>query len=159
MTDKRDIQFTLNGKHYSEAVETRFSLADMLREQLDMTGTHLGCEHGVCGACTVLCDGEPVRACLMLGVQANGKEIITIEGLADGDELSPIQTAFRKHHGLQCGYCTPGFLTTLTAFLRDNPDPTEREIREAISGNICRCTGYQNIVAAAMDAAEAMRAA
>ena len=159
MTDKRDIQFTLNGKHYSEAVETRFSLADMLREQLDMTGTHLGCEHGVCGACTVLCDGEPVRACLMLGVQANGKEIITIEGLADGDELSPIQAAFRKHHGLQCGYCTPGFLTTLTAFLRDNPDPTEREIREAISGNICRCTGYQNIVAAAMDAAEAMRAA
>lgn len=159
MTDKRDIQFTLNGKHYSEVVETRFSLADMLREQLDMTGTHLGCEHGVCGACTVLCDGEPVRACLMLGVQANGKEIITIEGLADGDELSPIQTAFRKHHGLQCGYCTPGFLTTLTAFLRDNPDPTEREIREAISGNICRCTGYQNIVAAAMDAAEAMRAA
>ena len=159
MTDKRDIQFTLNGNHYSEAVETRFSLADVLREQLDMTGTHLGCEHGVCGACTVLCDGEPVRACLMLGVQANGKEIITIEGLADGDELSPIQTAFRKHHGLQCGYCTPGFLTTLTAFLKDNPDPTEREIREAISGNICRCTGYQNIVAAAMDAAEAMRAA
>ena len=159
MTDKRDIQFTLNGEHYSEAVETRFSLADMLREQLDMTGTHLGCEHGVCGACTVLCDGEPVRACLMLGVQANGKEIITIEGLADGDELSPIQAAFRKHHGLQCGYCTPGFLTTLTAFLRDHPDPTEREIREAISGNICRCTGYQNIVAAALDAAEAMRAA
>ena len=159
MTDKRDIQFTLNGKHYSETVETRFSLADMLREQLDMTGTHLGCEHGVCGACTVLCDGEPVRACLMLGVQANGKEIITIEGLADGDELSPIQAAFRKHHGLQCGYCTPGFLTTLTAFLKDNPDPSEREIREAISGNICRCTGYQNIVAAALDAAEAMRAA
>ena len=159
MTDKRDIQFTLNGKQYSEAVETRFSLADMLREQLGMTGTHLGCEHGVCGACTVLCDGEPVRACLMLGVQANGKEIITIEGLADGDELSPIQAAFRKHHGLQCGYCTPGFLTTLTAFLRDHPDPTEREIREAISGNICRCTGYQNIVAAALDAAEAMRAA
>ena len=159
MTDKRDIQFTLNGKHYSEAVETRLSLADMLREQLDMTGTHLGCEHGVCGACTVLCDGEPVRACLMLGVQANGKEIITIEGLADGDELSPIQAAFRKHHGLQCGYCTPGFLTTLTAFLRDHPDPTEREIREAISGNICRCTGYQNIVAAALDAAEAMRVA
>ena len=159
MTDKRDIQFTLNGKQYSEAVETRFSLADMLREQLDMTGTHLGCEHGVCGACTVLCDGEPVRACLMLGVQANGKEIITIEGLADGDELSPIQAAFRKHHGLQCGYCTPGFLTTLTAFLRDHPDPTEKDIREAISGNICRCTGYQNIVAAALDAAEAMRAA
>ena len=158
MTDKRDIQFTLNGKQYSEAVETRYSLADMLREQLDMTGTHLGCEHGVCGACTVLCDGEPVRACLMLGVQANGKEIITIEGLADGDELSPIQAAFRKHHGLQCGYCTPGFLTTLTAFLRDHPDPTEREVREAISGNICRCTGYQNIVAAALDAAEAMRA-
>ncbi len=159
MTDKRDITFTLNGKPYSETVETRFSLADMLREQLDMTGTHLGCEHGACGACTVLCDGEPVRACLMLGVQANGKEITTIEGLADGDELSPIQIAFRKHHGLQCGYCTPGFLTTLTAFLRDNPDPSEREVREAISGNICRCTGYQNIVAAALDAANAMRAA
>lgn len=159
MTDKRDIKFTLNGKPHSETVESRFSLADMLREQLDMTGTHLGCEHGACGACTVLCDGEPVRACLMLGVQANGKEITTIEGLADGDELSPIQIAFRKHHGLQCGYCTPGFLTTLTAFLRDNPDPTEREVREAISGNICRCTGYQNIVAAALDAANAMRAA
>ena len=159
MTDKRDIKFTLNGKPHSETVESRFSLADMLREQLDMTGTHLGCEHGACGACTVLCDGEPVRACLMLGVQANGKEITTIEGLADGDELSPIQIAFRKHHGLQCGYCTPGFLTTLTAFLRDNPDPTEREVREAISGNICRCTGYQNIVAAALDAASAMRAA
>ena len=159
MTDTRDIQFTVNGTAYSETVETRFSLADVLREQLDLTGTHLGCEHGACGACTVLVDGEPVRSCLMLGVQANGKEVITIEGLADGDKLSPLQDAFRKHHGLQCGFCTPGFLTTLTAYLRDNPDPSETDIREAISGNICRCTGYQNIVDAALDVAQRMRAA
>ncbi len=157
MADTREITLTVNGKSYTETVETRFNLADILREKLNLTGTHVGCEHGACGACTVLVDGEAVRSCLMLGVQANGKEITTIEGLADGDQLNPLQAAFRKHHGLQCGFCTPGFLTTLTAYLRDNPHPTEAEIREAVSGNICRCTGYQGIVAAALDAAAEMR--
>jgi carbon-monoxide dehydrogenase small subunit len=158
MADTREITLTVNGKSYTETVETRFNLADILREKLNLTGTHVGCEHGACGACTVLVDGEAVRSCLMLGVQANGKEITTIEGLADGDQLNPLQAAFRKHHGLQCGFCTPGFLTTLTAYLQDNPDPSEEEIREAVSGNICRCTGYQGIVAAALDAAAQMRA-
>ncbi len=157
MADTREITLTVNGKSYTETVETRFNLADILREKLNLTGTHVGCEHGACGACTVLVDGEAVRSCLMLGVQANGKEITTIEGLADGDQLNPLQAAFRKHHGLQCGFCTPGFLLTLTAYLRDNPDPTEADIREAVSGNICRCTGYQGIVAAALDAAAEMR--
>ncbi|MEK9677486.1 MAG: (2Fe-2S)-binding protein [Rhodospirillaceae bacterium] len=157
MADTREITLTVNGRSYTETVETRYNLADILREKLNLTGTHVGCEHGACGACTVLVDGEAVRSCLMLGVQANGKDITTIEGLADGDQLNPLQAAFRKHHGLQCGFCTPGFLTTLTAYLRDNPDPTEAEIREAVSGNICRCTGYQGIVAAALDAASQMR--
>lgn len=158
MVDQRNIDVNVNGKSYSGNVETRFSLADFLRENLGLTGTHLGCEHGVCGACTVLVDGEAIRSCLMLGVQANGKNITTIEGLADGDNLHPVQEAFWKNHGLQCGYCTPGFLITLVAFLRENPNPNELEIREAISGNICRCTGYQNIVAAAKAAAEVLRA-
>jgi|TARA_B100001094_G_C17690009_1_gene557557 carbon-monoxide dehydrogenase small subunit len=158
MVDQRNIDVNVNGKSYSGNVETRFSLADFLRENLGLTGTHLGCEHGVCGACTVLVDGEAIRSCLMLGVQANGKHITTIEGLADGDNLHPVQEAFWKNHGLQCGYCTPGFLITLVAFLRENPNPNELEIREAISGNICRCTGYQNIVAAAKAAAEVLRA-
>ena len=157
MADTREITLTVNGRSYTETVETRYNLTDILREKLNLTGTHVGCEHGACGACTVLVDGEAVRSCLMLGVQANGKDITTIEGLADGDQLNPLQAAFRKHHGLQCGFCTPGFLTTLTAYLRDNPDPTEAEIREAVSGNICRCTGYQGIVAAALDAASQMR--
>ena len=158
MVDQRNIDVNVNGEPYSGTVETRFSLADFLRENLGLTGTHLGCEHGVCGACTVLVDGEAIRSCLMLGVQANGKQITTIEGLADGNNLHPVQEAFWKSHGLQCGYCTPGFLTTLVAFLRENPDPNEKEIREAISGNICRCTGYQNIVAAAKAAAEVLKA-
>jgi carbon-monoxide dehydrogenase small subunit len=157
MADTREITLTVNGRSYTGTVETRYNLADILREKLNLTGTHVGCEHGACGACTVLVDGEAVRSCLMLGVQANGKDITTIEGLADGDQLNPLQAAFRKHHGLQCGFCTPGFLTTLTAYLRDNPDPTEAEIREAVSGNICRCTGYQGIVAAALDAASQIR--
>ena len=157
MTDTREISLTINGAAYTETVETRFSLADVLREKLNLTGTHLGCEHGACGACTVLVDGEPVRSCLMLGVQAAGSEVTTVEGLAAGERLSPLQQEFRKHHGLQCGFCTPGFLTTLTAYLRDNPAPSEADIRNAISGNICRCTGYQGIVAAALDAAAQMR--
>ena len=157
MADTRDIQINVNGATYVEKIETRFSLADVLRENLNLTGTHLGCEHGVCGACTVLVNGEAIRSCLMLGIQADGKEIITIEGIAKGDKLHPIQEAFWQSHGLQCGYCTPGFITTLVAFLKENPDPSELEIREAISGNICRCTGYQNIVKAAVLAAKTLR--
>jgi carbon-monoxide dehydrogenase small subunit len=134
------------------------TLADFLRHKLGLTGTHLGCEHGVCGACTILLDGLSARSCLMLAVQADGHEITTVEGIAPSDDkLSPLQEAFRDNHGLQCGFCTPGMLTTLTEFLRDNPDPTEHEVRVAISGNLCRCTGYQGIVAAALDAAKRLQ--
>ena len=158
MGEKRTITLTVNGKRYREEVEVRLTLADFLRHQLGLTGTHLGCEHGVCGACTILLDGRSARACLMLAVQANGHELITVEGLAPSDqELSPLQEAFRDNHGLQCGFCTPGMLTTLVELLRDNPDPTEQEVRIAISGNLCRCTGYQGIVLAALDAAKRMR--
>ncbi len=158
MADTRDIEVTVNGQRHSATVETRTSLGDFLRQGLGMTGTHMGCEHGVCGACTVLLDGEAVRSCLMLAVQANGHEVTTIEGLADADgTLSPLQKAFWENYGLQCGFCTPGMLTSLTAFLKENPDPSEREVREAISGNICRCTGYQGIVDAALSAAKTMR--
>jgi len=158
MTDTRKIALTVNGRRYEETVETRFTLADFLRQQLGLTGTHLGCEHGVCGACTILLDGRSVRSCLMLAVQANGHEITTVEGIApDRTALHPLQQAFRDNHGLQCGFCTPGILTTLIEFLRDNPDPTEEEVRVAISGNLCRCTGYQGIVAAALDAAKRLR--
>jgi carbon-monoxide dehydrogenase small subunit len=139
-------------------VETRRHLADFLRQELRLTGTHLGCEHGVCGACTVLVDGDAVRSCLMLAVQADGREVVTTEGLAAPDgTLSPLQQAFWEKHGLQCGFCTPGMLTTLSAFLRENPDPSEAQVRDAISGNLCRCTGYANIVAAALAAAKQMR--
>ncbi len=142
-------QLNVNGHTYSvESVEPRMILADVLRDVLGLTGTHLGCEHGVCGACTILLDGMPARSCLMFGVQAQGHEITTVEGLAPGEEqLSPLQEAFWQEHGLQCGFCTPGILTTMTWFLRHNPaTPTRKEIREALSGNLCRCTGYQNIV-------------
>lgn len=160
MGESRDISVTINGKTYSETVEVRFTLADFMRQQLGLTGTHLGCEHGVCGACTILFDGNSARSCLMLAVQADGHEITTIEGIAiSDDELHPLQEAFRDNHGLQCGFCTPGMLTTLMEFLRDNPDPTEEEVRIAISGNLCRCTGYQGIVAAALDAAKRLREA
>jgi carbon-monoxide dehydrogenase small subunit len=135
------------------------TLADFLRGELELTGTHLGCEHGVCGACTVLFDGLSVRSCLMLAVQADGHAITTVEGIAPAaDRLHPLQEAFRDNHGLQCGFCTPGMLTTLLELLRDNPDPTEQDVRVAISGNLCRCTGYQGIVLAALDAARRMRA-
>jgi carbon-monoxide dehydrogenase small subunit len=158
MPDTRKIALTVNGRRYAETVETRHTLADFLRHQLGLTGTHLGCEHGVCGACTVLFDGRSVRSCLMLAVQANGREITTIEGIApDRTTLHPLQEALRDNHGLQCGFCTPGILTTLIEFLRDNPDPTEDEVRVALSGNLCRCTGYQGIVAAALDAAKRLQ--
>ena len=158
MAETRKIAVTVNGRRHDAEVETRYTLADFLRQQLGLTGTHLGCEHGVCGACTVLLDGHSVRSCLMLAVQSNGHEITTVEGIApDGTKLHPLQEAFRDNHGLQCGFCTPGMLTTLIEFLRDNPDPTEEEVRVAISGNLCRCTGYQSIVAAALDAAKRLQ--
>jgi carbon-monoxide dehydrogenase small subunit len=158
MGEKRSIALTVNGKRYQEEVEVRLTLADFLRHQLGLTGTHLGCEHGVCGACTILLDGLSARSCLMLAVQSDGHEIVTVEGIAPNEqELSPLQEAFRDNHGLQCGFCTPGMLTTLVEFLRDNPDPTEQEVRIAISGNLCRCTGYQGIVLAALDAAKRLR--
>jgi carbon-monoxide dehydrogenase small subunit len=158
MSEKRQITLTVNGRRYQEAAEVRLTLADFLRHQLGLTGTHLGCEHGVCGACTILLDGRTARSCLMLAVQVHEHEITTVEGLAPNDqELSPLQEAFRDNHGLQCGFCTPGMLMTLTELLRDNPHPTEAEVRIAISGNLCRCTGYQNIVAAALDAAKRLQ--
>ncbi|MCX7622618.1 MAG: (2Fe-2S)-binding protein [Thermomicrobium sp.] len=157
-TERRVIRVVVNGSPYEREVEARLLLSDFLRHELGLTGTHVGCEHGVCGACTVLLDGEPVRSCLMFAVQADGHEIETVEGLAPNEaELHPLQRAFWEKHGLQCGYCTPGMLMVLKAFLAENPDPSEEEIREAISGNLCRCTGYQNIVEAARYAAQLLR--
>ena len=154
MKDMRSIALVVNGVRHEVEVETRLTLADCLRHRLRLTGTHLGCEHGVCGACTVLVDGQAVRSCLMLAVQAEHAEVTTVEGMAGaGGTLHPLQEAFRDQHGLQCGFCTPGMLMTLTEFLDENPAPTEAEVREAISGNLCRCTGYQGIVAAALTAA------
>ena len=152
MSDTRTITITVNGRNETRTVETRRTLADFLRLDLGLTGTHLGCEHGVCGACTVQVDGAPVRGCLMLAVQANGKQITTVEGLASNDKLHPLQEAFWEHHGLQCGFCTPGILMTLENYLKNNPEPSETGIREALTGNICRCTGYQAIVKAALAA-------
>ncbi|HEY8526661.1 MAG TPA: (2Fe-2S)-binding protein [Acidimicrobiales bacterium] len=153
---KLPVKVTVNGQARSATVEPRLTLADLLRDEFHLTGTHLGCEHGVCGACTVLLDGAAVRSCLVFAVQADGAEITTIEGIAKSDgELSPVQEAFRDCHGLQCGFCTPGFVVSVTAFLRANPDPSDQEIREALSGNLCRCTGYQGIFKAVRQAAEA----
>jgi len=158
--EPHDIELSVNGTTYRRAVESRILLSDFLRHDLLLAGTHVGCEHGVCGACTILLDGSPVRSCLMLAVQANGHELSTVEGLANSDgELHPVQQAMHDHHGLQCGYCTPGILMTMTAFLQENPLPSEHEVREALSGNLCRCTGYQNIVDAMLAAAQAMRTA
>ncbi|MEK7874809.1 MAG: (2Fe-2S)-binding protein [Pseudomonadota bacterium] len=157
MADTRTITVTVNGEVYRREVETRVTLADFLRHELELTGTHVGCEHGVCGACTVLVGGASTRACLMLAVQCNGESISTVEGLAAGEQLNPLQQAFQDNHGLQCGFCTPGMLMTLTEFLCNHPDPTETEVREVLSGNLCRCTGYQSIVAAALDAAKRVR--
>jgi aerobic carbon-monoxide dehydrogenase small subunit len=152
MTAQRTIQLTVNGRAYERTVEVRMTLADFLRDELHLTGTHLGCEHGICGACTILFDGEAVRSCLLLAVQADGANLMTVEGLAQGDDLHPLQRAFHENHALQCGFCTPGFLMTALAFLQDIQNPTEAQVREAISGNICRCTGYAPIVQAIMQA-------
>ena len=157
MADKRTIAVTVNGKRYQREVETRLTLADFLRHELELTGTHVGCEHGVCGACTVLVGDASARACLMLAVQCDGESISTVEGLAAGEQLNALQQAFQDNHGLQCGFCTPGMLMTLTEFLREHPEPTDAEVRVALSGNLCRCTGYQSIVAAALDAAQRIR--
>ena len=157
MSDRRRIKLRINGVDAEREVETRMTLADFLRLEMELTGTHLGCEHGVCGACTVLVDGQSARSCLMLAVQAAGREVTTVEGLAVGGALNPLQQAFWENHGLQCGFCTPGMLMTLTEFLQSNPDPSEAQVRDAISGNICRCTGYQSIVASALAAARALR--
>jgi aerobic-type carbon monoxide dehydrogenase small subunit (CoxS/CutS family) len=146
MSDLYTITVAVNGTQYERTVESRLLLSDFLRHDLGLTGTHVGCEHGVCGACTVLFDGLPVRSCLMFAVQADGHEVTTVEGLGTPDDLHPLQEAFREAHGVQCGFCTPGLLLTLVPFLEENPDPTEHEIRDAIAGNLCRCTGYQHIV-------------
>ena len=153
-----EIELCVNGVRKRGSVEPRLTLADFLRERCQLTGTHLGCEHGVCGACTVLVDGRPMRSCLLFAVGVEGAEITTVEGCraADGG-LGPVQQAFQDCHGLQCGFCTPGFVTTVTAWLREHPDPTEEQAREAIGGNLCRCTGYQNIVASVLRAAELLR--
>ena len=153
----RTVRLTVNGRTYTRTVEPRTTLADFLRDDLDLTGTHVGCEHGVCGACTVLLDGQPVRSCLLFAIQLDGTVLTTVEGLADGERLHPIQEAFREHHGLQCGFCTPGLLLTAKALLEENPAPTDREIREAIAGNLCRCTGYHFIVDAIRAAAGGVR--
>ena len=163
MRDMHEIRLTVNGRPHELAVEARRTLADMLRHDLGYTGTHLGCEHGICGACTVLLDDRPVRACLVFGVQADGAEVRTVEGLADGEQLSDLQQAFSDHHALQCGFCTPGFLMLAEGYLaerdpgRDGAEPTEAEIRELVAANLCRCTGYQGIVEAVLATARARR--
>jgi carbon-monoxide dehydrogenase small subunit len=158
VSSQHTIRLRVNGQEFAPTVEARRSLADVLRDDLDLTGTHLGCEHGVCGACTVLLHGEAVRSCLLLAVQCDGAEITTVEGLAQGAQLHPLQEAFQAEHGLQCGFCTPGMLLSALAFLRETPHPTEAEVRQALSGNLCRCTGYQSIVAAVLRAARALPA-
>jgi aerobic carbon-monoxide dehydrogenase small subunit len=152
--NEREVTLTVNGREFNATAEARKTLADFLREDCLLTGTHVGCEQGVCGACTVMLDGSAVRSCLMFAVQADGAEVTTVEGLANNGTLTPLQQAFMDNHGLQCGFCTPGFLVSIEAFLRDNPAPSDAEIREALSGNVCRCTGYQGIIAAVHQAAE-----
>jgi aerobic carbon-monoxide dehydrogenase small subunit len=153
-----DVELTVNGVPHQVQVPARRLLSDALRHDLRLTGTHVGCEHGVCGACTVLIGGKPMRSCLLLAVSVDGEEITTVEGCTNPDgSLGPVQQAFQDCHGLQCGFCTPGFITTIAAYLEDNPDPDEAEAREAIAGNLCRCTGYQNIVASVLRAAELRR--
>ncbi len=165
MKDIHLIRLRVNGREHELAVESRRTLADMLRHDLGYTGTHLGCEHGICGACTVLVDGRPARACLMFGVQADGSEISTVEGLADGEQLSDLQQAFSDQHGLQCGFCTPGFLMLAEAYLADDDvtgaadEPTEAQVRELVASNLCRCTGYQGIVEAVLATARSRRSA
>jgi carbon-monoxide dehydrogenase small subunit len=158
MAKQQAIKVTVNGQAYEALVPPRLILADFLRDELDLTGTHLGCEHGVCGACTILLDGRPVRSCLMLAVQANGRTLKTVETLGTEEALHPIQQAFNAHHAMQCGFCTPGFLVSCAAFLEENPDPSDEEILEVLNGHLCRCTGYQNIVIAVKEAAKLMAA-
>ncbi len=158
MASTVSVRLIVNGREREGRCEPRMLLVDFLREELGLTGTHVGCEHGVCGACTVLLDGEPVRSCLLLAVTVDGAEVTTVEGCCRPDgSLGAVQQAFRECHGLQCGFCTPGFVTTITAYLRDHPDPDEGAAREAVAGNLCRCTGYQNIVASVLRAAEIRR--
>jgi carbon-monoxide dehydrogenase small subunit len=157
MSERSDITLTINGQAHAIRVEPRRTLVDAIREDCGQTGTHIGCEHGVCGACTVLVDGAPVRSCLMFAVQAEGKQIRTVEGLATGDELNALQRAFMEHHGLQCGFCTPGFLMLVTGVLEREPDITDHELIDVLSSNLCRCTGYQNIVKAVRAVAGEMR--
>ena len=157
MTDLATVQLKVNGKAFEASVEPRTTLADCLRHDLKLTGTHIGCEHGVCGACTVIVDGAPVRSCLIFAVQADGADITTVEGLAHGNALSPLQAAFRRHHALQCGFCTPGILTTAHVLLSEEPDADADRIREVLSGNICRCTGYIQIIEAVLDARAAYK--
>jgi carbon-monoxide dehydrogenase small subunit len=155
---KHQVSLKVNGRSYERDVESRMTLVDFLRGELDLTGTHVGCEHGVCGACTVLIDGRTARSCLTFAVQADGCDITTVEALASPDgELNTLQQAFRDNHGLQCGFCTPGMLMSLTELLKDNPDPSEAQVRDVLTGNLCRCTGYAGIVAAALDAARRIR--
>lgn len=154
MKDQHLVTLRVNDREHEVVIESRKTLADVLRQDIGLTGTHLGCEHGICGACTVLMDGEPIRACLVFGVQADGHELRTVESLADGDELNDLQQAFSKHHGLQCGFCTPGFLMLGEAYLATNPEPDREEVREVVSSNLCRCTGYQGIVDAVCEVAE-----
>jgi aerobic carbon-monoxide dehydrogenase small subunit len=154
---KRKVSITVNGHEYRREIEPRLTLVDFLRDELDLTGTHIGCEHGVCGACTVLVNGRSARSCLLFAIQVEGSEIATVEGLSASGDLNPLQSAFRDNHGLQCGFCTPGILMTLTELLRDNPDPSEEQVREVLTGNLCRCTGYSGIVASALDAAHRLR--
>jgi carbon-monoxide dehydrogenase small subunit len=154
---KQQVTLKINGTEHEVFVEPRKTLADVIREECGLTGTHLGCEHGVCGACTVLLDDQPIRSCLMFAVQCDGRELRTVEGLADGDELHPLQKAFWEHHGLQCGFCTPGFLMLATGVLEEQPDIDDESLREVLSSNLCRCTGYQNIITAVRSAAAEMR--
>jgi aerobic carbon-monoxide dehydrogenase small subunit len=157
MPDKIRISLDVNGSEHTVTIEPRRTLVDVLRDDCHLTGTHIGCEHGVCGACTILVDDKPVRSCLMFGVQAEGKKIRTVEGLADGDTLHPLQKAFWENHGLQCGFCTPGFLMLAAGALEESPDMSDEEIKEVLSSNLCRCTGYQNIIKAVRLAAAEMR--
>jgi carbon-monoxide dehydrogenase small subunit len=159
MTEKLDITLTINGRDHAIRVEPRRTLVDAIRDDCGQTGTHIGCEHGICGACTIILDGEAVRACLMFAVQAQGKEIRTVEGLAQGDKLHPLQESFIKHHGLQCGFCTPGFLMLAVNVLERQPDIGDEELLDVLSSNLCRCTGYQNIIAAVRAVAAEMRRA
>ena len=159
MSDKKDITLTINGRDHNVSVDPRWTLADVIRDHCGQTGTHLGCEHGICGACTILVDDAPVRSCLMFGIQADGKKIRTVEGLANGDEYHPLQRAFIENHALQCGYCTPGFLMLATGILEAQPDISDDDLNDVLSSNLCRCTGYANIIKAVRIARDEMKAA